>query len=452
MTRAQEWADLLALEPPARLMDTVDRALRRREQEQEKKNRRKALLARWNRRLAPAYALAGAVCAFVLVVNLSVPFALACGQLPGLKAAVTAVAFDPTLKAALKSDYYQILEGTYTTEEGVEFKPYCLMASDQRVSLLCAFNKGVAEPILTDEAGEQLGYCTFYPESGDMVLSNFDLIDQELPEKLTFTYSFFDGGRVGEPLSAHTGEEWGEITFTVPVDERFRRAKREVALGTTFTLDGQTLTAEKLILTPIASQIVFSGDENNTADLKSLSFYLEDEKGRQYTWTGTMSQGSGNPHFAQDGGEFVGNYRFSGLYDVDFEHLTLHITATQWLTRDRPDTVLHLDTGKAKHLPEYVQDWWWEDGSGTESALHEVDPLGAWRGLHFYTNVDLPSIPFVADFDNDFSKRTPSWDTPDPPNPLHFIEKVEGDPGDTITFRVHYDSYTTGRDVAIELK
>ena len=177
MTRAQEWADLLALEPPARLVDTVDRALRRREQEQEKKNRRKALLARWNRRLAPAYALAGAACAFVLVVNLSVPFALACGQLPGLKAAVTAVAFDPTLKAALKSDYYQILEGTYTTEEGVEFKPYCLMASDQRVSLLCAFNKGVAEPILTDEAGEQLGYCTFYPESGDMVLSNFDLIE-----------------------------------------------------------------------------------------------------------------------------------------------------------------------------------------------------------------------------------------------------------------------------------
>nr|CRY96460.1 hypothetical protein [uncultured prokaryote] len=51
MTRAQEWADLLALEPPAQLADTVDRALARRAKERQKKDRRKALLARWNRRL-----------------------------------------------------------------------------------------------------------------------------------------------------------------------------------------------------------------------------------------------------------------------------------------------------------------------------------------------------------------------------------------------------------------
>ncbi len=167
-----------------------------------------------------------------------------------------------------------------------------------------------------------------------------------------------------------------------------------------------------------------------------------------------MSQGSGNPHFAQDGGEFVGNYRFSGLYDVDFEHLTLHITATRWLTRDRPDTVLHLDTGKAEYLPEYVQDWWWEDGTGRESAIHTGEPQlepWQWRGLHFYVDGDLPSIPFVADFGDDFSKRTPGWEAPDSFETLHFMEKLEGDPGDTITFRVNYDSYTTGRDVAIEL-
>lgn len=452
MTRAQEWAALLALESPAQLSDTVERALRRREGEREKKARHRAALARWGRRLAPAWALAGAVCAFVLVVNLSVPFALACGRLPVLKEAVRAVAFDPALKAALESGYYQILEGSYTTGAGVTFKPYCFMASGQRVSLLCSFNKGVAQPTLTDGAGEKLGYCSNWPESGEVALSNFDLAGQELPEELTFTYAFFDGDRVGEPVGSHTWESWGEITFTVPVDQAFRREKRVVELGVSFTLDGQTLTAERLILTPISSQLILSPGADNTADLKALSFYLEDEQGRQYTWAGTMSQGSGNPYYAQDGGEFVGVYRFSGLYDVAWEHLTLHITGARWLTRDRPDTVLHLDTGVAEHLPTYVLDWWWEDGSGVESARHG-DRFSdiVRRGLHFYTQADLPAVPFTGVYGGGLSRSSSGYDAPNPPDPLHIIEGIEGTPGETITFQVDYDSCTSGRDVAVEL-
>lgn len=442
MTRAQEWADLLALEPPEALRDTVERALLRREEEKQARRRRWGTLAR---RLAPAYALAGAACAFMLVVNLSVPFALACGRLPVLGEAVKAVAFDPSLRWALESDYYQVLEGSYTTDKGVTFKPYCLMASDQRVSLLCTFDQGVAWSTLTDGDGEKLNYGTASIESGKMVLSNFDFIDQELPDTLTFTYSFFDGDRVGETVGSHSGEDLGEITFTVRLDEHFRREKRVVELGTTFTLDGQTLTAERLILTPISSQLVLTGDGDNTAWLRDLSFYLEDERGRQYAWAGSMWPLSGVKSYPQDGGEFIGNYRISGLYDQDLAHLTLHVTGARWLTKDRPDTVLHLDTGEAEHLPDYVQDWRWTGTSEEESGD------GSGCNLHFDTAPDIPAIPFIREYADGVTFRNFGYRTYSGSGPLHVQGTLEGVTGETITFRVAYDSYTSGQDVAVEL-
>ena len=235
-------------------------------------------------------------------------------------------------------------------------------------------------------------------------------------------------------MGSRSGGGLGEITFTVQVDERFRREKRVVELGRTFTLDGQTLTAERLILTPISSQLVLTGDGDNTAWLRDLSFYLEDERGRQYAWAGSMWTLSGVKSYPQDGGEFIGNYRISGLYDQDLVHLTLHVTGAQWLTKDRPDTVLHLDTGEAEHLPGYVQDWRWTGTSEEES--------GDWGGCN---------IPFISDYADGVTFRDFGYQTYNGSGPLHVQGTLEGVTGETITFRVSYDSYTSGQDVAVEL-
>lgn len=57
----------------------------------------------WRRISAPAGSAAAVFAAFVLLVNLSTPFALACGKVPVLKELAAAVAFSPSLRPLWKT-------------------------------------------------------------------------------------------------------------------------------------------------------------------------------------------------------------------------------------------------------------------------------------------------------------------------------------------------------------
>ena len=94
MNRNEEYFALLAQlerEAPASLEDCGERA------------RKKARSRRgWRVSLA---SLGGIAAAFVLMVNLSIPFAMACARIPGLRELTAAVAFAPSLKAAVQNDF-----------------------------------------------------------------------------------------------------------------------------------------------------------------------------------------------------------------------------------------------------------------------------------------------------------------------------------------------------------
>ncbi len=81
--------------PPA-LDGTAERALRRR-----RRDRRLRFFG------VPAGSLAACFIAFVLLVNLFPPFARACGNVPVLRALAQAVAWSPSLSAAVENDYVQ---------------------------------------------------------------------------------------------------------------------------------------------------------------------------------------------------------------------------------------------------------------------------------------------------------------------------------------------------------
>lgn len=100
MERKQEYITLLEeLEPtPPALEYTVQRAQQRR------KRRRAGRIFG-----IPVVSLAGVFAAFVLLVNTSMPFAMACGNIPALKDLTAAVAFSPSLKAAVEHDYAQYI-------------------------------------------------------------------------------------------------------------------------------------------------------------------------------------------------------------------------------------------------------------------------------------------------------------------------------------------------------
>ena len=66
---------------------------------------RRRRLSRWI--AAPAGSVAAMFAVFVLLVNLVTPFALACSNIPILKELTAAVAFSPSLKAAIEHEYVQ---------------------------------------------------------------------------------------------------------------------------------------------------------------------------------------------------------------------------------------------------------------------------------------------------------------------------------------------------------
>ena len=110
MNRNEEYQTLLLeLEAvPDGLRDTEQRALTR------------GIALQKRRRLVLTPILGAAACftAFVLLVNLSIPFASACGRVPWLRELAKAVAFSPSLSAAVENEYVQPI-GETKTEGGI---------------------------------------------------------------------------------------------------------------------------------------------------------------------------------------------------------------------------------------------------------------------------------------------------------------------------------------------
>ena len=124
MNRNEEYRALLAqLEgtplPPA-LTDSVPRA--------RAKARRQSRRRRWETSLA---SLGGAAAAFALAVNLSAPFALACGKVPILKELAAAVATSPSMKAAIEHDYIQYVGQSQTENEVTVALEYLILDRSQ---------------------------------------------------------------------------------------------------------------------------------------------------------------------------------------------------------------------------------------------------------------------------------------------------------------------------------
>ena len=109
MTRMEEWSALQQTleQTPPELEDTVARA---------KKRAQKRI---WAKRLfgMPMAGAAALLAGFVLLVNLSTPFAYACADIPGLKPLVQAVAMNPSLRETLTHNYVQEVLATQQAGE-----------------------------------------------------------------------------------------------------------------------------------------------------------------------------------------------------------------------------------------------------------------------------------------------------------------------------------------------
>lgn len=309
----------------------------------------------------PVASLGGLAAAFVLLVNFSLPFARACGGIPILKDLAAAVAFSPSLRAAVEHDYVQPM-GQSQTVNGVTMTVEYLIVDQKQVNIFFSLRSEEYTALWGDpevreiDGGRPEGCSVSWSgaEDGGLQQVAVGFLEEDTPDALTLDFKVM-GDReralnepipAPPPLTGPGGEEIrecvAEFSFDLHFDPAFTQAGEAVELGTPFTLDGQKFTADSVEIYPTHVRLNLTADPANTAWLKGLDFYLTDEEGRRYDpiSNGITATGTG-------GGEGMTSFRLESSYFGDAEHLTVHIAGCTWLDKDREYVAVDLEEGRA---------------------------------------------------------------------------------------------------------
>ena len=363
MNRTEEYWALVAQlrETPPELAGTVDRA------------RARARRKRRGKRLGiPLASLGGVAAAFVVLVNCSTPFAMACRRVPFVRELAQAVAFQPSLKAAFENDYVQPV-GQSQTQNGITATVEYLIVDQASLNVFYTLSWAGETwldvvPDLLDENGaspEGSRGASWGDPAGteeDYRLMTFYFDGAVLPEKLQLVLEVSDSGRdkVTNQLAAPTdapvdSSPWpdeessapspvlAEFTFPLTIDPSLLGPGRTVEVGQWVELDGQRLYLDQLTIDPTRMELTLEADPDNTAELRSLDCYALDGAGNRY----------GKPSITYGGGEAI---QLESCYFSENQDLTLYIEEAQWLDKDRTSFTLDLTTGEADWLPENLTD------------------------------------------------------------------------------------------------
>ena len=344
MNRQQEYWDLI------RELDHIPTALDGTALRAKARARRRRLGKGWGISLGSA---AGVCAAFVLAVNTLPTFALACAHVPVLRELAAAVAFSPSLSAAVEHDYVQYI-GQSQSFDGLTLTLEYVIADQQQMVVFYRVDGG-AYPYysvacdLKGENGVPLeGYAVTSGDSQEE-LKQFQVHFKEMeepPRKLTLDVELLGTDAEGEdhPLD-HI------FTFQIALDPAKTAPAMEIPLDQWVEVDGQRLLVDRLEITPTRTALYLEDDPANTAWLQDLEFHFTDGSGAVYeTIDGSVSA------MGRAEGEGVYTYYLQSLYFMeDIQALTLWLDETVWLDKDAgPVTVDLTDGSYTGALPEKV--------------------------------------------------------------------------------------------------
>lgn len=369
MSRNEEYFALLSqLEQaplPPTLADSVPRARIR----AHRHSRRRG----WQASLA---SLGGAAAAFVLAVNLSAPFALACGRVPILKELAAAVATSPSMKAAIAHDYIQYV-GQSQTENGVTVTLEYLILDRSQLNIFCTvtgedrYDSFQLNPTLSTPEGAPLEGWGISGESFTPgQLGGFSAtLDSNaiLPEQLHLTVRVTAMERTSDtpaipldvPAAAHYDVEprvIATLTFPLAVDKSRTGPGRQINIGQWVELDGERLQIRSLAIDATQARLTVVSDPNNSSWCEDLSFYLEDAKGKSYKAGAWATSGSSYLSRGEDREDGQVDYYLESPYFDGAAPYTLHITGADWLDKAEDKRLVRIDlnTGTATGLPQGV--------------------------------------------------------------------------------------------------
>ena len=332
----------------------------------------------WRRISAPAGSVAAVFAAFVLLVNLSTPFALACGKVPVLKELAAAVAFSPSLKAAVEHDFIQYI-GQSQTDNGITLHLEYLFPDRGQLQFYATvtgpeeFSSFMVHPVLTDESGQPLetyGSTSKSVHPGELsnAFTVFPFGDAAFPETLYLTCEI-SGHRGGateppEPLEGDPSAPYAVVSFRLPLDTALLAQGETLEVDRWINLDGNKLHIQALELYPTHARLLLEEEPTNRESLRGLDFYLADGRGNRY------AAGSSGSMVSQGGA-----YWCESPYFSPDRNLTLCITGAEWLEKGKEYVTVDLETGRAlTPLPVDVRVSARRDGDNAEVAFYAPMP------------------------------------------------------------------------------
>ena len=355
MNRKEEYALLLSQleqEGPADLEGCVERAKKR-------AHRRRG----WGTSLA---SLGGVAAAFVLAVNVSVPFALACSHIPGLRELTASLIVSESLRLAVENDYVQYI-GQSQSANGVTMTVEYVIADRRQVNIFCRFEGDfeylTGRPSVSALDGSRLeGYSLFgggLSQQGELDCITLDFADRDTPSSLRLTYGVEKlAQELQDAAPEHTSKdrEFSDpevlfsFSFDLELDKNMISQGQRYELNQWVELDGQQVLLKEVEIYPSFLQINLDYNPDNTAYLTGLDFYLEDEEGRQ---TEHITNGISGRGWADEPG--VSAVRRESSFFWEAKHLTLHMVSADWLDKDRQFATIDLVNGTIEgELPEGI--------------------------------------------------------------------------------------------------
>lgn len=371
MNRMEEYEAMLAELETVPVTDSVGRA--------------RKLCAKRTRLRHSLISTIAAFCVFVGMINVSPTVSAACREIPLLKELVELLTFNPSLRIAIEHDYVQMV-GQEQTKDDVTARIEYLIVDQKQVNIFFTLTSGVYEyldytPKLLDGNGEHLRVAMSYggtpQEEDDLRQITIDFVDENVPDYLELTFQVREMSSVYEETEApeaQIGDQWPdfqepeiftELTFDLHFDPQYTGQGKNVELNKTVELDGQKITLTDMEIYPTHIRINVREDENNTAWLKSLKFYLELENGFRIE---TISNGI-SATGSEDTPSMV-SYRAESSFFYDADCIRLCITSADLLDKDREKLYVNLQTLESDQMPQGVKLWSAErKSSGTELTL-----------------------------------------------------------------------------------
>lgn len=342
MNRMEEYTHLLGEldETPARLNFTVARAKAR----AKRKKLRRAVAA-------PLTALSATCAAFVLLVNVSTPFAAACARIPVLKELAAAVSFSPSLTAAVENEWAQSI-GQTRSANGIEMTIDYVIVDQKQLNVFYTLEgePGAVydvSPKVQGKGEELTGYAIVSHGSLDSgalrcFVVDFTSSEHSMPGGLLLQCKVFAGDRTEKEPEDYAAIFEFDLTF----DPQFTEQARIIPVERWLELDGQRVMVKNVEIYPSHIRVNLEDHPNNTAWLRGLELYAEDETGVRYERGGNGISATGSPD-----SPFWQSFRLESSFFSEGEHLTLYITEARWQNKEEHTAYIDLEQGTARGLP-----------------------------------------------------------------------------------------------------